>query len=136
MCIANVVFSESNFIFSEPSKKKSPHVNKHAQQKKKRGPLCDGARQRSRQNCEQYKKMQSGDNDDSWANIEEQYLQSIEAEPDYERQYNNERESSIHKVWSSFQDSATSIAHLYKGKMMKTLNHALLFLRFPRFMVS
>lgn len=61
--------------------------------------------------------MQSSDNDDGWlANIEEQYLQAIDAEPDYERQYSDERDSSIQKVWGSFQESATSIALLYKGK--------------------
>lgn len=60
--------------------------------------------------------MQSGDNDDGWlANIEEEYLQAIDGEPDYERQYSNERDSSIQKVWGSFQESATSIALLYKG---------------------
>lgn len=64
--------------------------------------------------------MQSGDkdNEDGWlTSMEEQYLQDIGAEPDYERQYNTERESSMRNVWSSFQESATSIAQLYRGKL-------------------
>lgn len=64
--------------------------------------------------------MQSGDkdNEDGWlTSMEEQYLQDIGAEPDYERQYNAERESSMRNVWSSFQESATSIAQLYRGKL-------------------
>ena len=60
--------------------------------------------------------MQSGDNEDGWLNIEEQYLQVIDAEPDYERQYITERENSLRIMWSGFQESATSIAQLYRGK--------------------
>lgn len=65
--------------------------------------------------------MQSGDkdNEDGWlTSMEEQYLQDIGAEPDYERQYNTERESSMRNVWASFQESATSIAQLYRGKLL------------------
>lgn len=63
--------------------------------------------------------MQSGDkdNEDGWlACLEEQYLQAIGAEPDYERQYITEREQTISNTWGNFQESATSIAQLYKGK--------------------
>lgn len=64
--------------------------------------------------------MQSGDKDnaeDGWlAQIEEQYLQAIGAEPDYERQYISEREHTMRNIWGSFQESATSIAQLYRGK--------------------
>lgn len=70
--------------------------------------------------CVVLNKMQSGDkdNEDGWlTSMEEQYLQDIGAEPDYERQYNTERESSMRNVWSSFQESATSIAQLYRGKL-------------------
>lgn len=65
--------------------------------------------------------MQSGDKDngggeDGWlSSIEEQYLQTIGAEPDYERLYQHERDTSQRSVWSSFQESATSIAQLYRG---------------------
>lgn len=63
--------------------------------------------------------MQSNDKDpeDDWlASIEEEYLASMAAEPDYEGQYISERESSMRGMWSSFQESATSIAQLYRGK--------------------
>lgn len=63
--------------------------------------------------------MQSNDKDteDGWlASIEDEYLASMAAEPDYETQYITERESSMSGMWSSFQESATSIAQLYRGK--------------------
>lgn len=61
--------------------------------------------------------MHSGDNEESWlANMEEQYLRAIESEPDYERQYITDKETNLRNMWGSFQESATSIAQLYKGK--------------------
>lgn len=60
--------------------------------------------------------MQAADNDDDWiGSYDEQYLQAIDAQPDYERQYLTERDDSIRNVWGSFQESATSIAQLYRG---------------------
>lgn len=75
-------------------------------------------------------KMQSGDKDngggeDGWlSSIEEQYLQTIGAEPDYERLYNHERDTSQRSVWGSFQESATSIAQLYRGKWNSSFLYA------------
>lgn len=63
--------------------------------------------------------MQSNEKDieDGWlAHIEEEYLASMAAEPDYEGQYISEREASMRGMWSSFQESATSIAQLYRGE--------------------
>lgn len=63
--------------------------------------------------------MQSPDNDDSWsiANIEEQYIDSIERQrANYEAQYLDEQNTSIRNLFHNFQESATSIAQLYKGK--------------------
>lgn len=69
--------------------------------------------------------MQSNDKDGSmvdggdgcWlAAIEDDYLQSIGAEPDYEHQYAMERDASMRAMWGSFQESATSIAQLYRGE--------------------
>lgn len=62
--------------------------------------------------------MQSGENDESWsiANIEEQYVEAIERQPNYENQYLNERDTSIRNIFHNFQESATSIAQLYRGK--------------------
>lgn len=61
--------------------------------------------------------MQSGDKDDDLATIEEQYLQAIEAEPDHERLYIHERDTYMRNIWGSFQESATSIAQLYRGEL-------------------
>lgn len=63
--------------------------------------------------------MQSNDknSEDDWlASIEAEYLASMAAEPDYEGQYITEREASMRGMWSSFQESATSIAQLYRGE--------------------
>lgn len=65
--------------------------------------------------------MQSNDidNEDDWfATNEEQYLRSIEAsEPDYEHQYMTERESTTGRIWNHFQESATSVAQLYRDRL-------------------
>lgn len=62
-------------------------------------------------------KDSDGGGADGWlAAIEEDYLQSIAAEPDYEHQYAMERDASMRSMWGSFQESATSIAQLYRGK--------------------
>lgn len=59
--------------------------------------------------------MQSNDSDD--AHIEEQYIEAIERQqPNYEAQYLSERDNSIRNLFHNFQESATSIAQLYKGK--------------------
>jgi hypothetical protein len=53
---------------------------------------------------------------DIWAtNYEQQCLQQVESEPDYEEQLQNERDLANQKVWYMFQNTATSIAQLYKG---------------------
>lgn len=63
--------------------------------------------------------MQSNENDDSWSieNIEEQYIEDIARQPNYDELYRNERDSSVRNVFHQFQDSATSIAQLYRGKI-------------------
>ena len=59
--------------------------------------------------------MQS-ENDEGWiGNLEEQLIKEIENEPDYDRVYIAEKETTMKNVWGSFQESATSIAQLYKG---------------------
>lgn len=60
--------------------------------------------------------MQS-DNDESWIEkLEEEYVGSIDSQPNYEHEYMTERDSSIRRVWETFQESATSVTQLYKGK--------------------
>jgi hypothetical protein len=54
---------------------------------------------------------------DFWiANWEQQCVQHLESEPDYEGQLQNERDLALQKVWFSFQNTAASIAQLYKGE--------------------
>lgn len=54
--------------------------------------------------------------DESWLNSwEQQCADSIEEEPDYEQSLLTESDSLHTKVWTSFQDSATAIAQLYRG---------------------
>lgn len=62
--------------------------------------------------------MQSGENDESWSipSIEEQYMEAIERQPNYETQYLNERDTSVRNIFHNFQESATSIAQLYRGR--------------------
>lgn len=62
--------------------------------------------------------MQSNDGDDSWsiAHIEEQYMEAIERQQPIETQYLSERDNCIRSLFHNFQESATSIAQLYRGK--------------------
>uniref|UniRef100_A0ABD2XM20 Uncharacterized protein n=1 Tax=Trichogramma kaykai TaxID=54128 RepID=A0ABD2XM20_9HYME len=54
---------------------------------------------------------------DMWySQWEEQSVQSIESEPDYETQLHNEREYYTGQLWATFQTSATAISQLYKAK--------------------
>lgn len=54
---------------------------------------------------------------DLWfTNWEQQCIQHLENEPDLEGQVINDRDSSTQKAWCYFQNSASSIAQLYKGK--------------------
>lgn len=61
--------------------------------------------------------MQSNENDEAWsiASIEEQCIEDIERQPNYEAQYLSERDASIRNTFHHFQESATSIAQLYRG---------------------
>jgi len=53
---------------------------------------------------------------DFWiANWEQQCVEHLESEPDYEGQLQSERDLAHQKVWFSFQNTATAIAQLYKG---------------------
>lgn len=64
--------------------------------------------------------MQSNEGEDGWstANIEEQYIEAIERQqPNCEAQYLSERDNCIRNLFHNFQESATSIAQLYKGNL-------------------
>ncbi|XP_049800873.1 telomere attrition and p53 response 1 protein [Schistocerca nitens] len=49
-------------------------------------------------------------------NWEEQCIQHVESEPDYEGQLQREREQTHQKLWVTFQNSATAIAQLYRER--------------------
>lgn len=59
----------------------------------------------------------SGDGgDEQWlSSWEQQCAESIEEQPDYEQLLITDTDNSHRKIWSAFQDSATSIAQLYRG---------------------
>lgn len=63
--------------------------------------------------------------DESWLDLEEQCLEALNSEPDYEREYGAQRDSAIRNVWGAFQDSATSIAHLYRDRSARSDTGAL-----------
>lgn len=48
--------------------------------------------------------------------LEEEFLQDFEANEDIDQQLLSEKEVAAHKLWVAFQDSATAVAHLFKGK--------------------
>lgn len=55
---------------------------------------------------------------DLWiSNWEQQCVEQLESEPDYERQLQSERDLTNQKVWISFQNSATAVAQLYKDRL-------------------
>ncbi|KAG4076058.1 hypothetical protein HA402_011532 [Bradysia odoriphaga] len=45
------------------------------------------------------------------------HFEAITSQPDYERVYLSERDLALRNCWSSFQESATSIAQLYKDRL-------------------
>lgn len=49
----------------------------------------------------------------SW---EQQCIQQVENEPDPEERLHTERDTSVQKLWQMFQNSATSLAQLYKDR--------------------
>ena len=47
--------------------------------------------------------------------LEEQFIQESEADEDIDQQLLRERELAAHRLWVSFQDSATAVSHLFRG---------------------
>lgn len=53
---------------------------------------------------------------DLWySNWEQQCVEALESEPDYENQLHNEKEIYSQQMWTKFQTTASAIAQLYKG---------------------
>lgn len=54
---------------------------------------------------------------DLWySNWEQQSVEEIESQPDYESQLHNENAIYSQQIWTGFQTTASAIAQLYKGK--------------------
>ncbi|KAF5290364.1 hypothetical protein FQA39_LY14747 [Lamprigera yunnana] len=71
--------------------------------------------------------MNGDGNDETWfTSWEQQCAESIEEQPDYEPLLIADADNSHRKIWSAFQDSATSIAQLYRGDLHNSLPTALL----------
>ena len=49
--------------------------------------------------------------------LEEQFIRESEADEDIDQQLLREREMASQRLWVSFQDSATAVAHLFRGKV-------------------
>lgn len=61
--------------------------------------------------------MNGEDGDDNWlTGWEQQCAEAIENQPDYDQSLALENENFQRKVWTSFQDSATAIAQLYRDR--------------------
>ncbi|KAI4484834.1 hypothetical protein M0804_007400 [Polistes exclamans] len=55
---------------------------------------------------------------DIWySNWEQQCVEAVEAEPDYENQLQNAKEIYSQQMWASFQTTASAIAQFYKGEL-------------------
>lgn len=60
--------------------------------------------------------QQESGGEESW--LEEQCHSEINGQNDeYEREFVRERDNNLSTVWGAFQDSATAVAQLYRGKL-------------------
>ncbi|EFN63563.1 UPF0472 protein C16orf72-like protein [Camponotus japonicus] len=56
---------------------------------------------------------------DLWySNWEQQCVEALESEPDYENQLHNEKELYSQQMWTKFQTTASAIAQLYKDRTL------------------
>lgn len=60
-----------------------------------------------------------GDNETWLTGWEQECADEIEEQPDYEQTFVTESDNSHRKIWSAFQDSATAIAQLYRGRTIR-----------------
>lgn len=66
--------------------------------------------------------MQS-ENDESWlTGWEQQCIEAVQNETDYEEVLNSQTDTVQRNVWSAFQDSATAVAQLYRGEDLSYQN--------------
>ncbi len=50
--------------------------------------------------------------------LEEEYIREAEADGDLDQQLLREKELAAQKLWLAFQDSATAVAHLFRGLLI------------------
>lgn len=63
--------------------------------------------------------MNGGGDEETWlSGWEKQCADEIEEQPDYEQNFITESDNSHRKIWAAFQESATAIAQLYRGRMI------------------
>ena len=56
--------------------------------------------------------------------LEEQYiLEADEEEAGVEAQIQREKDLASQKLWCAFQDSATAVAHLFRGRLLASYTH-------------
>lgn len=66
---------------------------------------------------------------DLWySNWEQQCVEAIEAEPDYENQLHNEKELYSQQIWTGFQTTASAIAQLYRGEALRIIDFSWIFI--------
>ncbi|KAG5309070.1 UPF0472 protein C16orf72 like protein [Trachymyrmex septentrionalis] len=53
-----------------------------------------------------------------YSNWEQQCVEALESEPDYENQLHNEKELYSQQMWTKFQTTASAIAQLYKDRTL------------------
>lgn len=63
-----------------------------------------------------------GENESWLTGWEQECADEIEEQPDYEQSFVTETDNSHRKIWTAFQDSATAIAQLYRGRSVITRN--------------
>ena len=53
--------------------------------------------------------------------LEEQYIREAEADGDLDQQLLREKDLAAQRLWLAFQDSATAVSHLFRGRAFASL---------------
>lgn len=53
--------------------------------------------------------------------LEEQYIREAEADGDLDQQLLREKDLAAQRLWLAFQDSATAVSHLFRGRALCAL---------------
>ena len=71
--------------------------------------------------CRCVSQMAEGRDNSYLSPLEEQYIREAEADGDLDQQLLRERELAAQRLWLAFQDSATAVAHLFRGMVSLTM---------------